>query len=106
MNSLATDVSHPVSCAQARSPIPDFKLADRRPRGFTSVVETPEFKFFCSHCDQPLQCEARFAGRQIQCPGCKHLIRIPNPPSGLGFTQVSPESGRTWDTHVPTHRKP
>ena len=66
---------------------------------------TPEFKFYCTHCDQPLKCETRFAGRQIQCPGCQHLIRIPNPPAGTGFTHISPESGRTWDTHVPTKKK-
>lgn len=66
---------------------------------------TPEFKFYCNHCDQPLKCEVRFAGRQIQCPGCQHLIRIPNPPAGSGFTHISPESGRTWDTHVPTRKK-
>jgi hypothetical protein len=66
---------------------------------------TSEFKFYCSHCDQPLKCEVRFAGRQIQCPGCQVLIRIPNPPSGSGFTHISPESGRTWDTHVPTKKK-
>ncbi|MEY3275355.1 MAG: hypothetical protein RL153_620, partial [Verrucomicrobiota bacterium] len=77
------------------------KVASRRGLGFDDPMETAEFKFFCSHCDQPLKCEPRFAGRQIQCPGCNHLIRIPNPPSGMGFTQVSPESGRTWDTHVP-----
>ncbi len=64
-------------------------------------MNTTEFKFYCPHCDQPLQCEARFGGRQIQCPACQHLIRIPNPPPGMGFTQVQPESGRTWDTHVP-----
>ncbi len=66
---------------------------------------TSEFKFYCSHCDQPLKCEVRFAGRQIQCPGCQVLIRIPTPPSGTGFTHISPESGRTWDTHVPTKKK-
>ena len=68
---------------------------------YTETMSATEFKFYCSHCDQPLQCEAQFAGRQIQCPACKHLIRIPNPPAGMGFTQVSPESGRTWDTFVP-----
>jgi hypothetical protein len=47
-----------------------------------------------------LQCEAQFAGRQIQCPGCNILIRIPNPPAGMGFTQVQPESGQTWATHI------
>ncbi len=83
-----------------------FRVAGGGVRGFTRGMETPEFKFYCSHCDQPLQCEVRFAGRQIQCPGCKHLIRIPNPQAGLGFTHVSPESGRTWDTHVPTIPKP
>ena len=65
------------------------------------AMSANEFKFYCSHCDQPLSCEAQFAGRQIQCPACKHLIRIPNPPAGMGFTQVQPESGHTWDTHPP-----
>jgi DNA-directed RNA polymerase subunit RPC12/RpoP len=64
-----------------------------------------EFKFYCSHCDQPLKCEPQFAGRQIQCPACQHLIRIPNPPAGTGFTQVQPESGQTWATHVPKGNK-
>jgi hypothetical protein len=65
------------------------------------TMNTNEFKFYCPHCDQPLKCEAQFAGRQIQCPGCKHLIRIPNPPAGMGFTHVAPESGHTWDTYPP-----
>ena len=65
------------------------------------TMNTNEFKFYCSHCDQPLKCEPQFAGRQIQCPACQHLIRIPNPPPGMGFTQVQPESGKTWDTFPP-----
>jgi hypothetical protein len=64
-----------------------------------------EFKFYCSHCDQPLKCDPCHAGRQIQCPSCQHLIRIPNPPPGTGFTHVQPESGRTWDTHPPKGQK-
>src|ERR1043166_1500094 len=36
---------------------------------------------------------------------CQHLIPIPNPPPGMGFTHVSPESGHTWDTHVPKGKK-
>ncbi len=64
-----------------------------------------EFKFYCSHCDQPLKCDPCYAGRQIQCPACQHLIRIPNPPAGTGFTHVHPESGHTWDTHVAKGRK-
>ena len=69
------------------------------------TMNTNEFKFYCSHCDQPLKCEAHFAGRQIQCPACNILIRIPNPPAGMGFTEVQPESGQTWATHVPKGRK-
>ena len=64
-------------------------------------MSTNEFKFYCSHCDQPLKCEGQHAGRQIQCPACKHLIRIPSPPPGMGFTHVKPESGHTWDTYPP-----
>ena len=53
----------------------------------------------------PLKCDPCYAGRQIQCPACNHVIKIPNPPAGTGFTHVQPESGRTWDTHVPKARK-
>jgi hypothetical protein len=69
------------------------------------TMNANEFKFYCSHCDQPLKCEPQFAGRQIQCPTCNHLIRIPNPPAGTGFTHVQPESGHTWDTHLPKGSK-
>ena len=69
------------------------------------LMNTAEFKFYCSHCDQPLKCDPCHAGRQIQCPTCQHLIRIPNPPAGTGFTHVEPESGHTWDTHLPKGRK-
>jgi hypothetical protein len=65
------------------------------------TMNTNEFKFYCSHCDQPLKCEAQYGGRQIQCPACKHLIRIPNPPPGMAYTHVQPESGHTWDTFPP-----
>ena len=65
-----------------------------------------DFKFECPHCKQHLQCEVQFAGRQIQCPSCNHLINIPNPPAGAGFTRVPRQSGRTWDTFVPPPRKP
>ena len=68
-------------------------------------MSTAEFKFYCSHCDQPLKCDPCHAGRQIQCPTCQHLIRIPNPPAGTGFTHVEPESGHTWDTHLPKGTK-
>jgi DNA-directed RNA polymerase subunit RPC12/RpoP len=65
------------------------------------LMNDTELKFHCPHCDQPFKCEPVYAGRQIQCPACQHLIRIPNPPPGTGFTHVQPESGRTWDTFPP-----
>jgi len=79
----------------------------RLPKAPTDVIamSTPEFKFYCPHCDQPLKCDPCHAGRQIQCPNCNYLIRIPNPPPGTGFTQVEPQSGRTWDTFVPKGQK-
>jgi hypothetical protein len=83
----------------------DILFAARLRMEWLRLMNTNEFKFYCSHCDQPLQCEAQFAGRQIQCPACNHLIRIPNPPAGMGFTQVQPESGQTWATHVPKGKR-
>jgi len=48
----------------------------------------------------------QFAGRQIQCPSCNHLINIPSPPAGFGFTHVSRQRGKTWDTFMPRPHKP
>ena len=72
---------------------------------WVKTMSTSEFKFYCSLCDQPLKCDPCHAGRQIECPGCNHLIRIPSPPPGTGFTQVEPQSGHTWDTFVPKGQK-
>ena len=68
-------------------------------------VNTDEFKFYCAHRNQPLKRDAHVAGRQIQCPASQHLIGIRNPPAGMGFTHVEPESGRTWDAYPPQGRK-
>ena len=57
-----------------------------------------EFKFNCPKCDQHLKCDEQFAGREIQCPNCDHLIRIP---AVAGQTaNYQPEVGQTWATHV------
>ena len=58
-----------------------------------------EFKFSCPHCQQHLQCREEFSGRQIQCPTCQVLIRIPAVPGQT--SQFAPESGMTWTTFVP-----
>ena len=58
-----------------------------------------EFKFACPHCQQHLQCREEFSGRQIQCPSCKVLIRIPAVPGQTA--QFKPESGMTWNTFIP-----
>ena len=57
-----------------------------------------EFKFNCPHCDQHLKCDTQAAGRQIVCPNCNHLIRIPPAPGQT--TDYQPEAGMTWATHV------
>jgi len=58
-----------------------------------------QFKFSCPQCQQHLQCDEEFSGREIQCPGCHHLIRIPPVPGKTA--QYTPESGKTWATFVP-----
>jgi len=63
-----------------------------------------EFKFNCPRCDQHLKCEEEASGRQIQCPNCNHLIRIPPVPGQTA--NYSPEAGMTWATHVGAGRAP
>jgi DNA-directed RNA polymerase subunit RPC12/RpoP len=60
-----------------------------------------ELKFSCPHCDQHIQCDSKFSGRQIQCPGCSHLIVIPPSPTVVEQGNYQAQSGMTWATHVP-----
>lgn len=57
-----------------------------------------DFKFSCPQCEQHLSCDVQLAGRQIQCPACNHLIRIPAAPGQTA--NYTPESGNTWATHI------
>jgi hypothetical protein len=57
-----------------------------------------EFKFGCPKCGQHLQCDERLAGRQIECPGCHYVIRIPPAPGKTA--QYQAESGMTWATFI------
>jgi len=63
-----------------------------------------QFKFSCPHCAQHLQCDERASGREIQCPNCQYLIRIPPIPGRTA--EYHPESGKTWATFVPSGNVP
>jgi hypothetical protein len=57
-----------------------------------------EFKFACPHCEQHMVCDEQHSGRQIQCPGCHHLLVIPPAPGRTAhFVE---ESGMTWATYL------
>ena len=60
-----------------------------------------EFKFSCPHCEQHIQCDSKFSGKQIQCPGCNHLIVIPPSPTVVAEGNYQAQSGMTWATFVP-----
>jgi hypothetical protein len=54
-----------------------------------------EFKFPCPQCGQQIQCDAGYAGTQINCPACKRPIVVPQmPSSGAPATQL-PISAQT-----------
>ena len=36
-------------------------------------------KFSCPHCSKALNVKDHLAGKKAQCPGCKKVMRIPNP---------------------------
>jgi DNA-directed RNA polymerase subunit RPC12/RpoP len=61
-----------------------------------------DFKFSCPHCKKHIQCDEQFSGRQVQCPHCNLLIRIPAAPGKTAM--YKPESGKTWDTFGPSAR--
>ena len=60
-----------------------------------------EFKFNCPHCQERLQATEELIGRQFQCPGCNHPIRVPPSPDSEKSKTRTIESGRTWDTFLP-----
>jgi hypothetical protein len=63
-----------------------------------------DFKFECPHCKQHLKCNTTDSGRQVQCPSCHVLIRIPPVPGQTA--NYKPEQGKTWDTFVPRKNGP
>ncbi len=36
-----------------------------------------EFKFSCPHCGQSIQCDERWSGQQLPCPGCRTIMIVP-----------------------------
>jgi DNA-directed RNA polymerase subunit RPC12/RpoP len=59
-----------------------------------------DMKFGCPKCEQHLQCDEQLSGREIQCPKCHVLLRIPPVPGKTA--QYVPESGMTWATFIPS----
>jgi len=64
-----------------------------------------DFKFSCPHCDQHIACDTSLSGRQLQCPACHHLIRVP-PAPGTNPKDYTPESGMTWQTFIAPKKPP
>lgn len=62
-----------------------------------------EFKFPCPHCQRKLQIDEQFSGRELQCPNCHVLFRVPPVPGKT--VDYKPESGKTWDTFLPAVKK-
>ncbi len=63
-----------------------------------------EHKFACPQCSQHLLCDEIYAGREIQCPGCNIMMRIPPVPGKTA--QYTPESGQTWATYIGSAIRP
>jgi DNA-directed RNA polymerase subunit M/transcription elongation factor TFIIS len=55
-----------------------------------------DINFNCPNCQQRLVCDEQHSGRQIQCPKCDHLIRIPPVPGKT--VDYNPESDRMCDS--------
>src|SRR5436190_8779407 len=57
-----------------------------RPNRFCHMSD---FKFSCPHCHQHMQCDEQFSGREMQCPSCHVLLRIPPVPGKTA--ELAPE---------------
>lgn len=62
-----------------------------------------EFKFQCPQCGQKIQLDERLSGKQLTCPSCQVLLRVPPVPGKTA--DYRPETGKTWDTFVPPASK-
>jgi hypothetical protein len=52
-------------------------------------------KFHCSYCDEEVQASAELAGRQMPCPSCTRIIKVPVP------EKVEPKDWRKVDPRGP-----
>jgi outer membrane lipoprotein-sorting protein len=58
-----------------------------------------EFKFSCPQCAQRIECDTGYGGTQINCPTCKQLIVVPQPPRSAAAPPAMPS---TLTTQRPT----
>lgn len=52
--------------------------------------------FICPMCDEPAKAPADLAGKQMPCPSCKRIVKVPLP------EQKGPKDWRTIDTRMPS----
>lgn len=48
-----------------------------------------DLKFSCPSCGQHIQCDESYAGENLPCPGCAHLIRVPNDATAVPVTPAA-----------------
>ncbi|HTA95880.1 MAG TPA: DUF2092 domain-containing protein, partial [Verrucomicrobiae bacterium] len=61
-----------------------------------------EFKFSCPQCGQHILCDTGYGGAQINCPTCKQLIVVPQPPRAASAPPAPPSRPSTLATQRPT----
>jgi hypothetical protein len=52
-----------------------------------------DLKFSCPSCGQHIQCDETHAGKNLPCPDCAHLIRVPNNAEIIREAPVSTTTG-------------
>jgi len=69
----------PDSSTAVKSAGRGFAGPTRDSSGSPGNLRAGEFKFSCPKCGQHIRCDQGYSGRQINCPACRHEIRVPEP---------------------------
>jgi hypothetical protein len=59
-------------------------------------VEQKFIDFTCAFCDEPVQAPAELAGKQMPCPHCRKIVKVPVP------EKKGPKDWRTVDQRLPS----
>lgn len=105
--SVTSDTTRPPASKQATPPTGETEiddvaadlLSDKPPPSAAEVLARQTLDFKCDWCDELIKAPSTMAGKQMPCPSCKRIVKVPLP------TRAGPLDWRKSETKGPSGAK-